>query len=190
MTQNRTLAPAEIDIPAAGTWTIDPVHTTVSFVARHLMVAKVRGAFKEVSGTVVVAEDPAASTVEVTIGAASIDTASEMRDGHLRSPDFLDAEGYPTLTFRSTRLEQTGERKFRMHGDLTIRGTTRPVALDVEYEGVVRDPYGQEKAAFTAIGEIDREDWGMTWNQALETGGVLVGRKVRIEIDVQIVRQR
>jgi polyisoprenoid-binding protein YceI len=190
MTQN-TLAAAgtEVAIPTPGTWTIDPAHTSVSFVARHLMIAKVRGFLKGVSGTVVVAERPEESSVEVSIPAATIDTANETRDGHLRSPDFLDVENYPALRFSSTRLERTGDETFRMHGDLSIRDVTRPVVLDVTYEGIVRDPFGNDKAAFAATGEIDREEWGITWNQALETGGVLVGKKVRIEIDAQIVKQ-
>jgi polyisoprenoid-binding protein YceI len=190
MTQG-TLAAAGtgIETPSPGIWAIDPAHTSVSFVARHLMVAKVRGFFKGVSGSVTVAERPEDSSVEVSIPAATIDTANETRDAHLRSPDFLDVENYPALYFRSTKLEQTGEGEFRMHGDLTIRDVTRPVVLDVTYEGLARDPYGNEKAAFTATGEIDREEWGITWNQVLETGGVLVGKKVRIELDVEIVKQ-
>lgn len=190
MTQN-TLAAAGtgIDTPAPGVWTIDPAHTSVSFVARHLMVAKVRGFFKGVSGTVTVADPPEQSSVAIAIPAATVDTANETRDAHLRSPDFLDVENYPALRFRSTRLERTGEDSFRMHGDLSIRDVTHAVVLDVTYEGIARDPFGNQKAAFTASGEIDREEWGITWNQALETGGVLVGKKVRIELDVEIVKE-
>jgi polyisoprenoid-binding protein YceI len=175
-------------IPAAGTFVIDPAHTLVGFVARHLVVSKVRGSFKEVSGAITIADDPTASSVEVTIGAASIDTGSPDRDGHLRSPDFLDVERFPKLAFRSLRVVDFGGSDFRLLGELTIRDVTREVELQVEFDGVAQNPWGKEVIAFTATTELDRDDFGMTWNVALETGGVLVGRKVKIEISAQAIR--
>lgn len=177
-----------LDVPAPGTWRIDPAHSSVEFVARHLMVSKVRGRFGSLEGTIHVDEEPERSTVEVQIDAASIDTGEPKRDEHLRSPDFLDVERYPSLTFRSTGAERTGQRTLRVEGELTIRDVTRPLALDVEYQGIVLDPWGNSRAGFTASAEIDREEFGVTWNQALETGGVLVGRKLSIEIEIAAVR--
>ena len=173
-----------VDLPAAGTWELDPAHSSVSFVARHLMVAKVRGGFTKFEGVLRVAENPVESSAEVTIDAASISTAEEGRDQHLRSADFLNVEAFPTLRFRTTSLEPTGDNTFDLHGELTIRDTTKPVTLHATYEGAQTDPWGNAKIAFSATTEIDREEFGITWNQALETGGVLVGKKVRIELDV------
>jgi polyisoprenoid-binding protein YceI len=178
-----------ITIPTAGTFAIDPAHTRVGFVARHLMVSKVRGAFTEVSGELVVTEDPTQSSVTAVIPTASIDTGVGDRDAHLRSPDFLDVETYPSITFRSTGLVPDSDNEFTLRGELTVRGVTREVQLEVEFEGVARSPWGQEVVGFTASTEIDREEFGMTWNQALETGGVLVGKKVKIEISAEAVRQ-
>jgi polyisoprenoid-binding protein YceI len=180
---------AGVTIPAPGTYALDPAHTLVGFVARHLVVSKVRGSFTEISGAITVAEDPTASSVEVTIGAASIDTGSPDRDGHLRSPDFLNVEQFPSLTFRSLRVVDFTGSDFRLAGELTIRDVTREVELKVDFDGVAQNPWGKEIVAFTATTEIDREDFGMTWNLALETGGVLVGRKVKIEISAQAIRQ-
>lgn len=176
-------------VPAAGTFVLDPAHTRVGFVARHLMVSKVRGAFTQVTGEVVVAQDPAESSVTADIPAASIDTGVADRDTHLRSADFLDVDTYPALTFRSTGLTHTGDNEFTLRGELTIRDVTREVELALEFEGAARSPWGQEVIGFTATTEIDREDFGITWNQALETGGVLVGKKVSIEISAEAVRQ-
>lgn len=176
-------------LPAPGVWQIDRAHSGIEFVVRHLMVSKVRGRFADFAGTIHVAEAPEQSSVEVTIQAASIDTREPDRDAHLRSPDFFDAERFPVLTFRSTSLEPAGGERFRLHGDLTIRDVTRPVVLDAEFEGVGADPWGGVRAGFSATTEIDREDYGLTWNAALETGGVVVGKKVRIEIEVEAVRQ-
>jgi polyisoprenoid-binding protein YceI len=176
-------------IPAPGAFDIDPAHTRVGFVARHLMVSKVRGGFTKASGTLAVAEDPLASSVEVTIDAASIDTGVGDRDNHLRSPDFLDVERYPTLTFRSLRVEEFRGGEFVLVGELTIRDVTRQVRLAVEFEGVARSPWGKEVIGFSASAEIDREDFGITWNQALETGGFVVGKKVKIEISAEAIRQ-
>lgn len=178
-----------ISIPTAGTFVIDTAHTTVGFVARHMVISKVRGSFKEFSGTVVIGEDPLDSTVEVAIKAASIDTASADRDNHLRSDDFLNAEKYPELTFRSTGVIEPSGNEFLLVGDLTIRDVTKPVTLKVEFEGAATNPWGQEVVAFTAATEIDRDEFGATWNQALESGGVLVGKKVKIEIVAELNRQ-
>jgi polyisoprenoid-binding protein YceI len=176
-------------IPAAGTFDLDPAHTAVGFIARHLMVSKVRGSFGKAGGTLTIAEDPLASTVEVSIDAASIDTGVTDRDNHLRSADFLDVERYPSLIFRSTRVEHAGDNQFVVLGDLTIRDVTREVRLAVEFEGLARSPWGKEVVGFTATTEIDREEFGVTWNMALETGGVVVGKKVKIEISAEGIRQ-
>jgi polyisoprenoid-binding protein YceI len=176
-------------IPTAGTWLIDQAHTNVGFVARHLMVTKVRGRFTEVEGAITIGETPETSKIDVRMVAASIDTADQGRDDHLRSPDFLDVERFPELTFRSSNVEVTGDRTLRVTGDLTIRDVTRPVVLDVEYEGLIVDPWGNTKAGFSATTEIDREAFGITWNAALEAGGVLVGNRVKIELEVQAALQ-
>jgi polyisoprenoid-binding protein YceI len=177
-----------VAIPEPGTFAIDKAHTTVGFVARHLMVSKVRGSFSEVSGTVTLAPDPLNSSVEVTIGAASFSTGAPDRDAHVRGSDFLDVEQYPNLTFTSRELRPRSGSEYVLVGDLTIRDVTREVELALEYEGTATSPWGHEVIAFTASTEIDREDWGITWNQALEAGGVLVGRKVKIEISAEAVR--
>jgi len=173
-----------VEVPTAGTYQIDRAHSMVEFVGRYLVVTKVRGRFGDFAGTINIAEDPFASSVEVTVQAASIDTREEMRDNHLRGEDFLAVDKYPTLEFRSSRLEPAG-KGWRLVGDLTIRGVTREVGFDVQFDGTAADPWGNTRLAFTASTEIDREDWGLTYNKALETGGVLVGRKVGIELTVQ-----
>ena len=175
-------------VPQPGTFTLDSAHTTVGFVARHLMVSKVRGAFGQVSGEVTIGANPLDSTVQARIAAASIDTGQPDRDQHLRGTDFLDVERFPELTFTSRQVSRRGET-YVVAGDLTIRDVTREVELVVEFEGLARSPWGQEVIGFTATTEIDREDFGITWNQALETGGVLVGKKIRIEISAEAVRQ-
>jgi polyisoprenoid-binding protein YceI len=153
------------------------------------MVSKVRGSFTGVTGEVTVAEDPADSSVTAIMDAATITTGAPDRDAHLRGPDFLDAETFPRLTFRSKRLTERDDTSFTLVGDLTIKDVTREVALRVDFEGVAVNPWGKEVTAFTARTEIDREEFGITWNVALETGGVLVGRRVAIEIEAQAVRQ-
>jgi len=178
-----------LERPAPGTWELDVAHSSVGAVARHLMVSKVRGQFTRFSGVIRIGETPEVSSVVATIDASSIDTGDERRDAHLRSPDFLDVDAHPTLEFRTTKVTEVGETSLRADGALTIRGVSRPVSIDVEYLGLVNDPFGNEKAVFTAKTEIDREDWGMTWNAALETGGVLVGRKLKIELEIQAVRK-
>ena len=178
-----------LEIPEPGTFALDPTHSVVGATARHLMVSKVRGKFTEVSGTITVAEDPLESAVEVTIRADSVDTGVADRDKHLRSADFLDTATYPELTFRSTRVAKVEGTDFWLVGDLTIRGVTREVELEVTFEGVAKSPWGQEVIGFSATTELDREEFGMTWNAALETGGVLVGRKLKVEIEAEAVRQ-
>ena len=174
------------------TWTIDAAHSMAEFSAKHMMITTVRGRIAEVRGTLALdAAHPDRSTVEVELDAASLDTRSEQRDGHLRSPDFLDVERFPAITFRSRRVE--GARlaegtAFRVVGDLTIRDVTREVTLDATYEGRGRDPWGGERVSFSAATKIDRRDFGLTWNAALETGGVLVSNDVRITLEVQAVR--
>jgi len=171
------------------TWTIDPSHTTVEFVAKHMMITTVKGRFAELAGTVVADESRFEdSTVEVTFQAPSLDTRSEQRDTHLRSADFLDVENHPTVTFRSTAIHGSKE-SFKLTGDLTIRGVTRPITLDVTYEGEGKDPWGGTRAAFSATGKFDRRDYGLTWNVALETGGILVSNEVKINVEAQVVLQ-
>jgi polyisoprenoid-binding protein YceI len=178
-----------LTIPNPGTFTIDAAHTRVGFIARHLMVSKVRGSFTGVSGEITVAEDPAESSVTATMETATISTGAADRDAHLRSADFLDVETHPELTFRSKRMSDRDGSEFTLVGDLTIKDVTREVELHVEFDGVTMNPWGSEVAAFTARTEIDREDFGITWNVALETGGVLVGKKVTIEIEAQAIRK-
>ncbi len=175
------------EVPAPGRYEIDGVHSSVAFSVRHAMVAKTKGRFGDVSGTIVIGEDPADSSVEVRIGAASIDTRDEGRDGHLRSPDFLDVETHPDLTYRSKSVRRGDGGTWTVEGDLTVKGVSRPVALEVEFEGGVIDPWGNPRLGFSAEAEIDREDFGLTWNQVLETGGVLVGKKIKIDLDVEAV---
>lgn len=176
------------DRPAAGTWRIDPSHSSIGFSVRHLGVAKTRGRFGEFEGTVRVGERPEDSSVEVTIQAASVDTRDAQRDAHLRSDDFFAVETHPTLTYRSTGVRPNG-RGWVLDGELTVKGVTRPVPLDVTFEGVAPDPWGGTRAAFSATAEVNREDFGLTWNQALETGGVLVGKTAKIELEVELVKE-
>ena len=167
--------------PQAGTYSIDASHSTVQAVARHLVVSKVRGGFSDFGGTVTVGQELSDSRVEVRIAAASIETREEKRDEHLRSGDFLDVENHPDLTFRSTRVEDG----FTVVGDLTIRGTTRQIVLKTDYLGTFKNPWGQTVAAFSATTTINREDFGMVWNAPLEAGGVLVGKELKIELEIQ-----
>jgi polyisoprenoid-binding protein YceI len=173
-----------IEGPAPGTWEIDPVHTSMAFVARYLMVTKVRGHFADFSGAIHVAEPPEESWAELVIRASSIDTGNDDRDKHLRSPDFLDLERFPEIRFKSTRVELPGENRLVVTGDLTIRDITRPVVLHVEFTGLSEDPWGNRRAGFSATTEIDREEFGASWNMALEAGGWLVSKTVQVEIDV------
>ncbi len=184
-----TATAGEPIVVTAGTWKIDPVHSQVGFAVRHLMIATVRGRFGGVQGTVRTEEgDPTAASVEVAIDAASIDTREEQRDAHLRSADFFDAASHPTLNYRSRRIDTRPEGTLRVIGDLTIRGITREVALNVTPDGQGRDPWGGERMAFSAAATINRRDFGLTWNQALEAGGVVVGDEVKIAIEVELVK--
>jgi len=172
-----------------GDYEIDVAHTRLGFVARHAMVTSVRGQFTDFAGRLHLdAEDPTRSTAQVTIQVASINTGQEQRDAHLRSPDFFDVEKYPEMTFTSTRAEQVGEDAFRLTGDLTIRDVTRPVTLEVTYNGSAKDPFGNLRAGFEGRATVNRKDWNLTWNAALETGGFLVSDKIRLEFDVSAVK--
>ncbi len=173
----------------AGTWEIDPSHSSVEFSVRHLMVAKVKGRFTSFRGTLEIADDPLDSRVETTVDLASVDTHDEKRDAHLRSPDFFDVEQYPEMTFGSRRVRADGGH-YVVEGDLSLHGVTRPVTLDLELEGVGTDPWGNERAGFSASTVINRKDFGLDWNVALETGGVLVGEKVNVTLDIEAVRSQ
>lgn len=183
MTANVQTAPAGTKT----TWKIDPAHTLVEFSAKHLMITTVKGRITDVEGTIISDEAyPSNSSVEVTLKAASLDTRTEQRDQHLRSADFLDVEKYPEIKFRSTRI-QGDKDGFKMTGDLTIRGETKPITLDASFEGRARDPWGGERIGFSASGKIDRREFGLTWNQALEAGGVVVGNDIKINIEIEAV---
>jgi polyisoprenoid-binding protein YceI len=175
------------DLPPPGTYSIDTSHSYVGFAVKHFGLSRVKGEFQKFDGTITIAEDPTRSSVEVTIDAASFNSRDEQRDAHVRSADFLDVERYPELTFRSTGVRPAGDR-WVVAGDLTIHGVTRTVELDTEFEGAIDDPFGMERIAFSAVTEIDRTDFGLTWNQALETGGLIVGKNVKITIEVEAVR--
>ena len=176
---------------ATGTvWAIDPAHTSVEFAVKHMMVSTVKGRFSDVAGTITGNIDhPAGAQVEVTIAANSIDTRNEQRDAHLRSADFLDAEQYPQITFTSKKIEERNKNSYLVRGDLTIRGTTKEVELEASVNGVGKSPYGTEVVGITASTVLSRQEWGLTWNVALETGGVLVGDALRVNIEVEAVRQ-
>jgi polyisoprenoid-binding protein YceI len=178
-----------LEIPVAGTYALDAAHKRVGFVVRHLMVSKVRGQFAEASATVIVADNPLDSSVTASIATASIETGQTDRDNHLRSGDFFESEKYPTMEFRSTGIKSHSGNEFVVEGELTIKDVTRPVELTLEYEGATVSPYGQVVFGFSAHTEIDREDFGLTWNMALESGGVMVGKKVKIEIEGEAIRQ-
>lgn len=174
---------------ATKTYTIDPNHSTVRFWAKHLMIAKVHGELPDVTGTVYAnEEDPTQSSVDATIDVATLTTKNDQRDAHLRSSDFLDHEKYPEITFKSTNIRRTGDDELDITGDLTIRGTTRSVTFHAEVTPEVKSPFGGYKRGAHATGQINREDFGITWNQALETGGVLVGKDIHFEIDLELDR--
>jgi polyisoprenoid-binding protein YceI len=175
---------------ATTTWKIDPAHSAVEFAVRHMMITTVKGRFTESTGTLDVNEaDPTRSKVDFVIQAASIDTREPQRDAHLRSADFFDVEKHPTIRFHSTRIEGSPE-DFKMTGDLTIHGVTRPVTLDVTFEGRAKDPWGGERLGYSATGKIKRGDFGLTWNAALETGGFLVGDEVKMTFDIELVKSQ
>lgn len=179
--QNPTIVPA-------GTWKVDPAHSTVEFAVKHMMIATVKGRFTEFDGTLEVEDGPQSAKAYGTITVASIDTHEPQRDGHLRSPDFFDAERFPEIRFRSKRIEHVDGPVFSIVGDLTIRDLTRELELEVTVQGAGRDPYGNERVALEVRGEIDRTDFGLTWNQVLEAGGLLVGDTVKLAVDVSAVR--
>lgn len=171
-------------------WQIDDAHSHIGFKVRHMMISTVRGEFETFSGTIDFNEaNPEATTVDVTIDAASINTREEDRDNHLRSEDFLYVEKYPEITFESTRVELIDDEHATLIGDLTIRGETHEVELDVEYQGMAKSPWGTMSAGFSATTTLNRKEWGLTWNQALETGGILVGDKLEVVIEVELIKQ-
>jgi polyisoprenoid-binding protein YceI len=171
-------------------WQIDAAHSHIQFSVKHMMISTARGTFDRFSGTVEADENnPAGASVDVKIEAASINTKDEKRDGHLRSPDFFSADEFPYLTFKSTRVEPSDETNGKLYGDLTIRDVTRPVVLDVEYAGQAKSPWGTTSAGFSAQTKINRKDWGLNWNVALETGGWLVSDTITISIELELVKQ-
>ena len=174
------------------TWRLDPAHSSVEFSIKHMMMTTVRGRFKELQATLTADEEhPEGCCVEAELQVASIDTGSPDRDAHLKGPDFFDAERFPTISFRSTRIEGRARKegdRFRVTGDLSIRETTLEVVLECVFEGRGNDPWGKERAGFSATTEIDRRDWGLRWNQAIETGGVLVANRVKMDMEVQFVK--
>lgn len=182
-----TTKTATISAIEPGTWALEDQHTKIGFMAKHLMVTKVRGHFADYQGKVEIADDLTDSSIEVTIDAASITTGASDRDEHLRSGDFLDVANYPELRFVSTEISQDGDR-FEIIGDLTVRDVTRPITLMATYEDTVTDPWGNERIAFSARSDINREDWGLTWNAALEGGGWLVSKHVVLEIEGQLIK--
>jgi polyisoprenoid-binding protein YceI len=170
-----------------GVWNVDPAHSSIGFVARHLMVTKVRGRFTKFTGTITIAEDPLKSSVEAEVDLESVSTGDETRDNHLRSADFFNTEANRTMTFKSTSITPDDD-DYKVTGDLTIAGITKPITFDLEFEGVNKDPWGNTKAGFEAESEISRKEWGLNWNVALEAGGVLVGDKIKIELDIQAAK--
>ena len=178
---------SDLNALTPGTWTIDHSHSMVGFVARHLMVAKVRGRFEQFDGSITVAADPLQSSVEATVQIASVQTNDVGRNGHLLSPDFFDAEQHPTWTLVSTGLRANGSN-YVLDANLTIKGVTQPVSFDLEFDGVATDPWGNVKAGFTAEAEISRKSFGLEWNAALETGGVVVGDAVKITLEIEAVK--
>jgi len=192
MTDTKPAGPVRLvagaELPAPGRWQIDPGHTEAAFIGRHFMLTKVRGRFTGVTGTIVVADEPGESTVEVTIDMASVESGSQARDDHLRSADFFDTARHPTAAFCGRAAEWQGTQGL-LAGDLTIRGITRPVTLQVGYLGHVADPWGGQRAIFTARGILNREDWGLTWNMPLDGGGLLVSKDIGIEIEAEAVLQ-
>jgi polyisoprenoid-binding protein YceI len=190
MTATAATTTASTQTLTPGTWVLDPSHSDVSFTVRHLMVSKVRGTFSDISGTITVhPDDELKSAVEAKIGIGSVDTRDEKRDAHLRSADFFDAEQHPTMTYRSTGLRRVGDGRYAVDGELTLRGVTRPVQLDLELNGVSSDPWGGTRAGFSASGEISRKDFGMEFNIPIDGGGVVVGDSVKISLEAEAILQ-
>src|SRR5438270_8337872 len=177
-------------IPVAGVYEIDGAHASVELVGRHLMITKVRGRFSDVRGRITIAEEPENSHVEVEIGVASVSTGNDDRDAHLKNADFFDVDHYPTITFASTGVKPLRDNAWELAGDLTVHGTTKPVTLQVDFDGGGASPMGDERIGFSAATEVNRQDFGLTWNVALETGGVLVGKSARIDLAVQAISVR
>ncbi|MCX6320611.1 MAG: YceI family protein [Bacteroidia bacterium] len=173
-------------------WSIDPAHTEISFKVKHLMISTVSGVFREFGATVfTTSNDFTSAKIDFWMNPSSVDTNEEKRDGHLKSPDFFDAEKYKKITFVSDSFEKSGDNNlFKLGGNLTIKGITKKVMLDVEFGGIVKDPYGNEKAGFSVNGKINRKDWGLNWNALLETGGVMVSEEVRINCEVELLKQK
>ena len=178
-----------VEYPAVGTYVIDPVHTELGFAVRHMAVSKVRGRFGTFEGTLELAASPEDSKASVTIDASSVDTRDENRDGHLRTNDFFDVENHPTWSFTTTGVKAEGPTDFKVEGDLTIRGVTRPVTLDVSFEGVVTDPYGNHRVGFSASTTVNRDDFGVSFGAVMEAGGLVVAKKVDIQIELEAVLQ-
>jgi polyisoprenoid-binding protein YceI len=194
MTETTSQTPAtrsfqDLTIPAAGTFDLDQAHTRLGFSARHMMVSKVRGHFGDFTGSITIADEPLDSTAEAVIKTASIDTGSADRDKHLTSPDFLDVENFPEITFRTIRVTARHGSDLTVLGDLTIKDVTKEIELDLELEGVGMSPWGKQVLGFTMTAEINREDFGITWNVGLETGGVLVGKTVKLELEGEAIRR-
>lgn len=177
-----------VEIPAAGTWHIDPGHAEVAFIGRHFGLTKVRGRFTGVAGSLELTDDPTDARVSVTIDMATVSSGDQARDDHLRSADFFDVERHPTATFTSTAIRHRGATA-SLIGELEIKGVTRPVELAVDYLGHALDPWGSERAMFSASATINRDDWGLTWNVVLDAGGVLVSKQIKLEIEVELVRE-
>jgi polyisoprenoid-binding protein YceI len=187
MSTDAPSSPAIADL--TGDYEIDPAHSRLGFVARHAMVTKVRGSLPGVSGRIRLdAVDPSRSSAEVTVDVASVTTGQDQRDAHLRGADFFDVENHPQLTFRSTSAEQVKDDLYRLTGDLTVKGVTRPVTVEFDYTGSAKDPFGNLRVGFEGRAEINRKDWDLTWNTALETGGFLVSDKIKLEIDVSAIK--
>lgn len=182
--------PVNPDLAAlTGDYTIDPAHTTIGFVARHAMVTNVKGSFTESSGTLHLdGADPSKSTASIDVTMTSIDTGNADRDTHLKSSDFFKTDEFPTMTFRSTSAESLGGDDYRVTGDLAILGTTKPLTIDLEFNGSATDPFGNERVGFEGKAEILRSEWGLTWNAALETGGVLVSDKIKLTFDISAIK--
>ena len=173
-----------------GTYALDPAHSTIGFVARHAMVTNVKGSFKDFTGTLHLdGSDPSKSTASIDVKMESIDTGSADRDNHLKSSDFFRIDEHPAMTFRSTRAEALGGDDYRITGDLTILGTTKPLTIDLEFNGAAKDPFGNERVGFEGKAEILRSEWGLTWNAALETGGVLISDKIKLVFDISAIKQ-
>jgi len=191
MSANDVETISTVEESLTGTYNLDPAHTRLAFVARHAMVTKVRGHFNEFSGVLSInAEDPSKSSAEVSIDVASVTTGNEDRDNHLRTNDFFDVPNFPSWSFKSTSAEKVGEDTYRITGDLTIKDTTKPISIDFEHTGAVKDPWGNTRIGFEGRTTVNRKDWGVGWNVALEAGGVLVGEKVTLELDVSAVKEQ